>query len=122
MMVQIGLDNKYYNNFSEIMRLNEEEEYTLEIDVLKNDGSQYSFTGKTISANLRLVNTVDVTDAFNVNATVVDLATGIFNVSLKDAFTNKGGKAYFVYWQLNNQTDNLQFNIYCGRLIIDKKL
>jgi len=122
MYIKINLDGKYYNNFTEIMRLNEADDYILEIDVYDNAGNSIDYTGKTITSKIRLVNTVDTTDAFDINGTATDLENGIFSVDLKDAFTNKGGKAYFVYWYLDNETDLRNYNIPAGRLIINKQL
>lgn len=122
MKIQITMDNVVYDSFTDIFRLNEEEHYDLSISVFHDDNTTFDLEDKGVSANLRFVDTTNVESYFDIDAEEEDLSEGLFTLDLADELTDKGEKAYFVYWQLNNTTDSKKYNILCGRLIVDKKL
>lgn len=122
MKIQINMDNVVYDSFTDIFRINEEEEYVLQIAMFHDDNTPVDLEDKIVTANLRFVDSTNTDNYFDIEATEVDLFKGIFSIDLADELIDKGEKAYFIYWQLNNTTDDKKYNLLCGRLIVDKKL
>lgn len=117
------LNNKDYEDFTEIKPLIEDSYYDIDVSLKNDDYSIYSMSGFSGTAKLIFENTLDSESDTNFEVDgEVDTTTSIIQFGISGTLENKGSNVYKTMIDINNTNTNKKTKIFTGKAIVINKL